>query len=39
MALIHVDHEAEWLHGVKALDAEGVHHFILLNDPLNLPTP
>jgi len=36
---IHVEHDTEWLRSVEVIDAEGVHHFVLLRDPLSLPAP
>jgi len=36
---IHVEHDTESLHSVEVIDAEGVHHFVLLRDPLSLPAP
>lgn len=34
---IHIDSDADWLHSLEAIDAEGNHHIILLKDPLTLP--
>ena len=36
---IHVEHDTESLRSVEVIDAEDVHHFVLLRDPLSLPAP
>lgn len=36
---VHVDHDAEWLHSLEVVDAEGEHHIVTLKDPLLLPAP
>jgi len=36
---ISIDHDAEWLYGIEATDADGHHHFIVFKAPLIVPAP
>lgn len=36
---LHIDHELDVLHSLQAVDGEGNHHIVQLNEPLSLPAP
>ena len=36
---IHVEHDTEWLRSLEVIDAEGVHHFVLLRARSACPRP
>jgi len=38
-AQIHLQHDAEWVHGIEVTDADGIRHTLTLKEPLILPPP